>query len=516
MKIFSADTIRAWDAYTIAHEPISSLDLMERASEAFVSALRPVFLKNKRVRVFCGTGNNGGDGLAVARMLRQENCEVEVYVVRFSDKTSPDFEANYQRLAQHVPIQEIRTPADLPALPFEGTLIDAIFGSGLHRPPEGLALAAIEHLNHALAQGAEELVAIDIASGLYADHPTPNIATHVAHPTRTISFETPKLAFMVPENALAVGEWGIAPIGLHPAFVAEQPTPFRWLAYAWRETLHKKRAKFAHKGTYGHALLMAGSYGKIGAAILAAKATLRAGVGLLTVRTPTCGYIPLQVAVPEAMCQPDVSPEVASTFSSLASYTALGIGPGWGQAALTGQLLSNLLTFFHGFPTLKLPRLLLDADALNLLASERRLLEYLPAGSVLTPHFKEFERLVGAPADSHFARLEQLRGFCQQYGVYVVLKGAHTAIGLPSGDVVFNESGNPGMATAGSGDVLTGVLLGLLAQSAYTVEEAVLLGVYLHGFAGDLATDKHSEESLIASDIIAHLGDAFRSMARYE
>jgi NAD(P)H-hydrate epimerase len=393
-----------------------------------------------------------------------------------------------------LPVQTLHTAAILPTIPPGAVVVDALFGSGLTRPPEGAWAELIAFLNGL----PNEIVSIDLPSGLFTDR-------HTAGPSvrarRTFSFETPKLAFFMPENAAYLGEWAFDSIGLHPEYAAQTDSPFSYLtADALRL---RKREKFDHKGTYGHALLIAGSYGKMGAAVLAAKAALRAGAGLVTVHAPACGGAILQTAVPEAMFSADRRAKIWSGAPDTGLFRSVGLGCGIGLAPETAAAMEALLDQASS-------PLILDADALNLLAAHPAWWSKIPPNSLLTPHPKEFERLFG-PSRNDFERLELLRTQAVARGVYIILKGAHTAIADPDGRCRFNSTGNPGMATAGAGDVLTGILTGLLAQG-YAPEAAACLGVYLHGLAGDLAANKYSQPGMTAGSIAACLGDAWKAL----
>ncbi len=497
MKIFSAAQIKAWDAYTIKNEPISSVDLMERASLAFTNWFVENYDKNEHPAIFCGIGNNGGDGLAIARLLLERGYLAKIYVVRFATKTSQDFDINYERLKKIAEVIELKDEVDIPNLSAFSVVIDGIFGSGLSRQATGVALGVIRRINESINK---EIISIDIASGLFCDAHTAEIEK-VIHPTHTVSFQTPKLSFLLPENAIAVGKWHTLPIGLHPKYYAETSSQYEFTDFELIKKVYQPRTKFSHKGTFGHALLLAGSYGKIGAAVLSTKAILSSGAGLLTTYLPQCGYTVMQSSVPEAMCLTDENKTIITQIPSTKKYKAIGIGPGIGQEKPTFEAIKALLHRPN------LPRLLLDADAINIIAQNRALVEKTPKNSIFTPHPKEFERLAGKTAN-HFERLEALKNFCQNHKVYLVLKGAHSAIGTPKGKIYFNSTGNAGMAAAGSGDVLTGIITGLLSQP-YSVKDAVLLGVFLHGLAGDLALENQSEESLMASEITNNLGKAF-------
>jgi ADP-dependent NAD(P)H-hydrate dehydratase / NAD(P)H-hydrate epimerase len=502
MKILTVEQVRALDEYTVHNEPIAPINLMERAATAFTDWFMARFPAADRttlppVKVFCGLGNNGGDGLAIARLLIERNYPAEVFVVRHAPRESDDFMHNHRRLrlllGEANPPSYLEMPAQIPVIRRTDLVIDAILGSGLTRPAEGLLKLVIEAINRAPAT----VVSVDIASGLYADHANgPDDA--IIEPDYTVAFQLPKLAFFLPRHAPYVGDWQVVNIGLHPRGLAQTRTPWHLTDPAQARMLLRPRARFSNKGTYGHALLLAGSYGKVGAAVLAARACLRSGVGLLTVQVPGCGYGVMQTAVPEAMCRPDRHEHVLTGPSLVsgpgpAEYTTIGIGPGIGQDGQTLAMLRDLL------PTLTRP-VVIDADALNLLGANRDLLQHLPPDSILTPHPKEFERLTQPWADE-YEKLELLRTFAKTQRVVVVLKGAYTAIALPDGEVHFNNSGNPGLSTGGTGDVLTGILTALLAQG-YDPTEAAVLGVYAHGLAGDRAAEQHGQIGLTASTVI--------------
>lgn len=498
MKILTAPQIRELDEYTIKNEPIASLDLMERASVAFCDWFRAQFrYANRPVHVFCGMGNNGGDGLAVARLLHHAGYELTVHLCRFSGQGSPDFEANLKRLPRRgtIELNELYEGSPLAELPAGALLVDALFGSGLNRPVSGYWAELLQHLN---AQPATR-IAIDIPSGLYADRAADGPCFQADY---TLSFELPKLAFFLPGTAEAVGKWSVAHIGLHPEGLAQADTPYHYVDEEMAARLYRPRGKFSHKGTYGHALLIAGSYGKMGAAVLAGRAALRAGVGLLSLHIPKAGYDIVQLALPEAMASVDEGEREISGLPDLTPYRAIGIGCGLGQREGAAKALQQLLR------EAKLP-LVIDADALNLLGQHPSWLLELPPNSLLTPHPKEFERLFG-PTEDAFERLALQRQKAQELGIIIVLKGAHTCTALPDGRCFFNSTGNPGMATGGTGDVLTGVLTGLLAQG-YPPADAALLGVFLHGLAGDLALQGQSQESLLAGDLVDALGKSWGS-----
>lgn len=499
MKILPVDKIREADAYTISNEPIPSIELMERAATACYQWLRKRIDNRRRVLIFCGMGNNGGDGLVIARLLGQYNFNVEVYIVRHSNHFSEDFKVNFKQLKaiKTVMTIELNEGDQLPEIGAGDVVIDAIFGSGMSKPVTGLAAKVIRHMNASEAL----VVAIDFPSGLMSDDHTDEKAGPIVRADFTLTFQFPRLAFMFAENDSFVGEWEVIPIGLHPDFISNVSVKNHFILKKNVKNLVRPRTKFSHKGTYGHALLIAGSFGKMGASVMASKACLRSGVGLLHTHSPMSGSKVVQAAVPEAMLSIDEDDKCFSKVPDLSMFTAVGIGPGIGFEQKTKNALKLLIQ------NTTVP-ILFDADAITILGENKTWIPFVPKNSVFTPHPKEFERLAG-PAQNDFHRNRLQREFCIKYGVYVVLKGAHTCICSPDGTCYFNSTGNPGMATGGSGDVLTGLILGLLAQR-YPILDACMMGVYLHGLAGDLAAKKFGMESMIAGDIIEFIGKAFK------
>ena len=498
MKIFRSEQVKEIDSYTIIHEPVSSIDLMERAAGEVFDWYVKLFDRSHRVFVFAGPGNNGGDGLAVARMLAGERYYVELWYVDFSPKTSQDWKLNFKRLKKDYP-HVLRIINDISQFPFiksDDIIIDAIFGSGLTRPVEGLAAQVIQRINES---GATR-ISIDIPSGLFCEDNAKNDRQSIIKADYTLSFQFPKLAFMFSENADFTGIWDVLPIDLNENKIEDTPTPFRYTMESDVLNLLHSRKTFDHKGMFGHGLLVAGSAGKTGAAVLGAKAALRAGIGLLTCHVPQSGRSVMNTAVPEAMISSDKSDEIISEVDLSADYTAAGIGPGIGTDNQTKKAVHKLLNAFR-------KPVVIDADALNILAENREWYSLLHRGAILTPHPKEFERLVGK-CGSGYERLNRQIEFSKEHSCTVVLKGAFTSVSTPDGNVYFNSTGNPGMATAGSGDVLTGIILSLLAQG-YMPEQAAVLGVYLHGLAGDIGAENSGYEALIASDIINSIGPAY-------
>lgn len=499
MKILPVEKVREADAYTIQNEPIASIDLMERAATQCYKWIKKRTNHTQPISVFCGPGNNGGDGLAIARLLARKGYNVYVFILQFSSNFSADFQINLEQLKNvgGVEISLLAEVDELPDLPAGSIVIDAIFGSGMSKPVTGFPARVIRHIN----QSDTVTVAIDIPSGLFADEHSASLQGAIIEADYTLTFQFPKLAFLFPENEQFTGKWFVLPIGLAEAFIDDVEVKNFTIDPEDAASLLKPRSRFSHKGHFGHALLIAGGYGKMGAAVLAAKAALRAGAGLVTAHVPKSGYAIIQTAAPEVMVSIDENETHFSRHPDLSPYNAIGLGPGLGMEKETRQAV-KLLIQNAGMP------MLFDADALNILSENKTWIPFVPPNSIFTPHPKEFERLVGKTAND-FERNKRQREFSALHKVYVVLKGANSCITTPDGKCFFNTTGNPGMATGGSGDVLTGIILGLLAQH-YHPQEACVFGVFLHGLAGDVAAKKHSQEAMIAGDIIEGLGKAFR------
>lgn len=501
IKIFATDQVKELDQYTILHEPVSSIDLVERASTVFMHEFCRRFSKQHRIIVFAGQGNNGADALAISRLLKDEAYRVETYLFNPTHHLSVDCEMNKQRLLamDQVEFTEVTDDFAPPVLGKQDIVIDGLFGSGLNRPLTGGFAGVVAYIN----QSEATVVSIDIPSGLFGEDNRTNEQQAIIQADLTLTFGFPKLAFLLPENVAFTGEWKVLDIGIHPDIVRETSTPYSMVTEEDIAQVFRPRPKFAHKGTFGHALLIAGSRGKLGSSVLSAKACLRTGAGLITVHTPQCGEVVFQTAFPEAMLNFDPNQEFFTALPDLSSYDVIGVGPGIGQRLETGAALERLLQGAS-------KPIVMDADALNIMASNKDLLLRVPPRSILTPHTKEFDRLAGDSATG-YERLMKAQSFAQQYKVCVVLKGAYTATCTPSGKVFFNSTGNPGISTAGSGDVLTGVILGLLSQG-YEPETAAVAGVFLHGTAGDLAAQAYSEESMLAGDLVKMLGKAYKQI----
>lgn len=493
IPVLSSQQIREVDAYTIRNRPIPSIDLMEKAANAFVNKYVSLYGKDQPIKIFCGTGNNGGDGLAVARLLKDRYYRnIQTFVIGEPHKGSPDFSSNYNVL-QKAPIQ-IRSQQDLPLISDHEVIIDAIFGSGLSRPAEGLYGLVIDYINESSA----DIVAIDIASGLYDEKSPDGPCIRSKH---TITFQVPKLVFFQPGLYEYVGTLHIVDIGLDKGFIQQQSASQFLLESKDFERLIKPRPNFMHKGGAGRMMLITGGEGKIGAAILSASACLRSGCGLLTVAMPASGHQALHAAIPEVMVLASGDHELSDKVFVPQNITVVGMGPGLGTSKVVKKAFAATLKELH-----KDVKLVIDADGLNVLSESPELIQLLPEGTVLTPHPGEFERLVGSWSDD-FEKLERMKVFCRRHKVVMVLKGGNSVICSKEGTLYVNPTGNPGMATAGSGDVLFGMICGLMHLKLDSLE-TLKLAVYLHGLAGDLAAAEFGQLSMIAGDIIDRLPEA--------
>lgn len=498
MKIFTSQQIHELDEYTIEHEPIKSIDLMERAARALTLAISERWTRQVPVVVFAGPGNNGGDALAVARMLSEQGYEVKTYLFNISGHLSADCAENKRRLTEkkNRQLTEVTSEFDPPQLEAGMLVVDGLFGSGLNKPLAGGFASLVKYINASQA----EVVSIDVPSGLMTEDNSYNVRANIIRATLTLTLQQRKLSFLFGENQQFIGQLRVLDIRLSKEGINKTDAQYTMLEENEVRGMLKPRSPFAHKGTMGQAFIIAGSYDMAGAAVLATKACLRAGAGKVTVHTPKRNVSILQNCVPEAVLQIDREETTFTETVSTEQFQAMAIGPGLGTTDQTAVALIAQLR------RTTCP-IVADADALNILANRRAWLQQLPKGIILTPHPKELERLEGQCIDS-YERLTKARNLAEHLEGYVLLKGHYSALCLPDGRVVFNPTGNAGMATAGSGDVLTGIICGLLARG-YSQQEACSIGMYLHGLAGDLAAQELGEESLIASDLIRYLPKAF-------
>ncbi|GAD05199.1 dehydrogenase [Porphyromonas crevioricanis] len=505
IPIFTSAEIAELDRRTMEEEGIDHARLVERAAEAFVVHYRQRYTPARRVYVFAGPGNNGADALAIARHLLAEGYAVHCFLFNPSLRLSEACRVHREKLVE-MPLHRLTEVKDAfapPEIEPDAVVLDGLFGTGLDRPLTGGYARLVTYLNSLDATR----VSIDIPSGLFAEDNSLHAEQAIVRAKETITFEQPKLCMLLAESAAYVGEFIVAHIGLSERAKVDMRSRYLMMRPEDAARLLVERHRFDHKGVYGHGLIVAGSRGMMGAACLAAKAALRSGIGKLSLHVPGCGYAIAQTAVPEAMCREDRDPDYITHCLPESWLTAVGVGPGLGSYPEAETMLQKLMEQYRD-------PMVIDADAINLLGQYRHLLSFIPPNSILTPHPGELQRLT-CYCETGYEQLNQAQAFAMRHQTYVILKGAFSACCMPDGHIVFNSTGNPGMATAGSGDVLFGVILGLLA-SGYTPGTAALLGNYLHGLAGDCYVAEHSAESLIASDLIAYIGQAYKQIRNYK
>lgn len=502
MKILTSIQLHELDEYTIEHEPIKSIDLMERAAKAISRAISERWNVRTPIVTFAGPGNNGGDALAVSRMLAEQGYNVTVYLFNTKDHLSEDCAINRDRLTSRVNkfTEVTRGEFELPTLTAETLVIDGLFGSGLMKPLSGGFASLVKFIN----QTPSTVVSIDVPSGLLCEDNSNNIHSNIIRADLTLTLHQKKLAFLFADNQQYVGKVKVLDIGLSKEFIEQTNTEYTILEEQDVRKLMQPRDDFAHKGSMGSALLVAGSYGMAGAAILAARACTRSGVGKVTVQIPSNNYAVMQMSVPEALVQIGSDPNYFAESVDSEPFDALGIGPGLGQSENTAIALIGQLRRTRS-------AIVVDADALNILASHRAWMQQLPKEIIMTPHPKEMERLDGNRYNTDYELFIKARELAAHLKAYIILKGHYSALCLPDGNVVFNSTGNSGMATGGCGDVLTGLITGLLARG-YSQADACKIGMYLHGLAGDLAIADIGKESLVAGDLITYLPTAFKML----
>ncbi len=510
MKILYSSELNEADRYTIQHEPTTPIKLMERAalgiSDWLLSNRNPYHLQNKKLVFFCGTGNNGADGLCVAYNLRQI-CDIHIYIVYAAPQVTSEFGYALDKLKntksdKKLTFSDIFADKDIPdSLGKYDLCVDAIFGIGLNKPAKTVSGRTIDKINEAKMP----VISIDIPSGLFPERNEIAGQKHIIYANYTLALHSPKVSFFIDENLDYLGKVELIDIGLHPTYLKDAYAHFHTIDDELIKKNYKPRPRGGHKGTFGHGLLIVGSEGKMGAAVLAAKGYLRSGAGMVTVQAPKGGGDILQTAVPEAIVRADESNDkISVTFPDLDKYKSIGIGCGLGTAEATRNAVLKVLASAN-------KPLVIDADALNIIAENRNYLFQIPKKSILTPHPKEFDRMFGK-AINPFDRIVAMQHITRKYDICMILKGAHAVVCLPDNSCWINITGNSGMATAGSGDVLTGLLTGLLAQG-YESDKACMLGVYIHGLAGDLAAADYSKEGIIAGDIAQYIGKAFAKLA---
>ncbi|PQB04317.1 NAD(P)H-hydrate dehydratase [Aureitalea marina] len=504
MKIFSAEQLYEADRITCEKQQISSTDLMERAAGQIFNWLNTRMQGAQvPIHIFCGIGNNGGDGLALGRMLINHGYKVEVYIANFTDKRSKCFLINYGRIkdvTKNWP-KLMSGPDDFPEIHPDDIIVDALFGIGLTRAIEGWVKELVLHLNSSPAFK----LAIDIPSGLSANGPVLD-PEGVVRANHTLTFQTPKMAFFLPKSGQFVPYFEALDIGLDPQYLIETKPMASIVLKPEVKSFYRQRNKYSHKGDYGHLLMAGGNQGQMGAMVLSSQAALRTGCGLLTVHVPKCGLDILQTAVPEAMAQPDLEELTISDIPVNWSPTTVAVGMGMGTKAETAEAIKTL------FAQTEQP-MVIDADALNLISEHQNMFDSIPQGSILTPHPGELKRLVGEWTDD-YDKIERVKQLCEKHQLIILVKGANTLV-IGPGLIKINSTGNPGMATAGSGDVLSGMIGSLLAQG-YEPIIAAIMGVYLHGSAGNMAATELGFEAVTASEISSRISESFLELFREE
>lgn len=498
MKILTAEQIRKWDRFTIENEPVSSIQLMERAAQACSNWISENCKNHKKIAVFCGNGNNGGDGLAIARMLYLKGFDVDIFIDS-SQKFSEDAAVNFKKLRDFSGIYS-KSFKDIDQYHFDSKtiIVDALFGTGLSRKIDGEYKILIDKLN----ERNNIKISIDVPSGLFTDSLTENNST-IFKADYTLSFQCWKKSFLHSETGKYTGKVIILDIDLSKAYISKTKTSDFVIDDSLVESIFKPRQEFSHKGTYGRATLVAGSYGKMGAAVLSTKSALRTGAGLTFTLAPQCGYEILQTSCPEAMFI-EGGTQYIDKFE-VEKDSVCGIGPGLGTRPETEK---SFLQFLKKYSK----PLIIDADALNIIAKDDKSLPLIPQNSIITPHPKEFERLFGSTENS-FKRVELARKKAKDLQIYIVLKDHHTQVITPEGSVYYNITGNSGLAKGGSGDILTGILTSFLAQG-YSEENTAVLSAWFHGKAADYAAEKYSKEAMLPTDVIHEFGNVFEELNR--
>jgi len=492
LPLLIASQIREADAHTIANEPIASIDLMECASKAFTGWFINHFPDQAQViAVYCGTGNNGGDGLAIARMLHDHQYKkINVLIARFSSKSTDDFNINLKKIKEtDISVVEITAGESFPEESSD-VIIDALLGTGLNKPLEGDYKRLVNHINVA----HKTVVAVDVPTGFFSEGALPKDAV-IMRADLVITFQQPKINFLLPESAPWIKCWEAVNIGLDEKFIQSLNSPYAAVQEKDIRKMLKPRRRFSHKGTYGHALIVAGKAETMGAALLSASACVYTGAGLTTVCVPQSGLTALNTYMPEIIAI--VRHELEVPPIKWANFNALAVGPGLGTDDFALALLTDILTNYA-------KPIVIDADALNLLAANSsKLWPSVAPNSILTPHMKEFDRLFG-DHENWWQRIETGMHKAKERSVCILLKNDYTLIFTPQGKVYFNTTGNPAMATGGMGDVLTGIIASLLAQG-YTPVEACIIGAYIHGKAGDELALPNRLNAVLPSQVAGQL-----------
>lgn len=504
MKILDSERLHELDRMTMQREGISASDLIGRVARQAANEIQSRWQPSTPTVIFAGPGNNGADALALATELTQRGFRPTVYLFNIGgNKLSPDCRAQRDMAAARIGADHIvevtGTTFSTPHLDSQCLVVDGLFGSGLRDPLMGGFMALVRYIN----ESGAKVVSLDMPSGLFCLWNNNTLTRNVVHADITLAVGTPRLPFMLSDYSECVGRWQLMDIGLSADALRELPTEFHYVEGSEIRGNLRRRPDFCSKDNFGCVTLVAGSYGMMGAAVLASRACLRAGAGRVTVHAPQCGYEILQTAVPEAMFDADRQRLVIGDITPPADNRIMAVGPGIGTNDTTIDALETLIKQAHR-------PLILDADALNCLARRPMLLDHLPVLSLLTPHAREFDRIF-EPQPSDEARLIKAIEVSRRHNILILLKGHYSALVRPDGRVYFNSSGTPALATPGSGDVLTGIIAAFMAQG-HKPEVSAIIASYIHGLAGQLAQRSQGTYSVTASDIVDHIGPAILSV----
>ncbi len=536
MKILRGEQIRRADEFTIMHEPISSIELMERAATSAYRKIRELLKSldgSFRIVVVCGPGNNGGDGLVIARKLHTDgympvvflvstgklssDCKYQVDVFK---KLSPYFvmiessdalvfieDALKAKIPENASLFKTLNIESYHSFPFscaDVIVIDALFGTGLNKEPQSI-FSEVIHLINRMKEINEKIkvISIDIPSGLFCDDNSSNKGP-VVMADYTLTFELPKMSFFLPSRAKFVGDFHIIPIGILPEAIEREDSNMFFITGEMVRKMLKKRKQWSHKKNYGHSLIIGGCYGKGGAIIMSAIGCVCSGSGLTSLLIPSYLVNAVYSVLPEVMIKPDKHDKLITDVPDLTEYTCIGIGPGLGTYEESVSVVKEVIS------RCKCP-LVLDADALNILAMHKELINELPENSILTPHTGEFRRLFGTTATDEEELKKQVE-FSVKHRIIIIHKRKYTVITHPDGRIYFNSSGNAALAKGGSGDLLTGMITGLISRG-YTPGEASIIATYLHGFISDMFVQEGHEDSFLPAHTKSLISMAFKKLA---
>jgi len=499
MKLFTLEDILGIERQTLTQENTKFHDLVERVGNAAANEIASHWRPSVRTVIFAGPGNDGAYALMTASSLLERGYVPHIYLFNIGGNSLNDecrrcrdiLRAKYSSDV----LEEVVTKFNIPELGVSDLVIDGLFGPELRQPLTGGFMSLVRYIN----ESGATVVSLDMPSGMCGDWNHNVSARNVVKADVTLALQYPRLPFFFADFAGLAGQWRVLDIGYSREAAENRQSSFYLIEDDEVRSLLKPREPFSNKSDYGSACLVAGSYGMVGASVLACMGALRAGAGKVTVYGPQCSFSVVQTAAPEAMFMSDKSHHEISDITLPDTFSAIGVGPGIGTSEATVDALDSFIKRYRS-------PLVLDADALNCIALRPALLNHIPVLSVITPHAGEFDRLFGKQS-SHEARLLKAVEVSRKYNLLILLKGHYTTLVRPDGKIYINSSGSPAMATPGSGDVLTGVLTAFMAQG-YKPEVAALIAAFVHGRAGELASLRHGQYGVIASDIVNCIGEA--------